>query len=215
MNRELLEKEFDASLLKTKIGTFGSEITYIEGSAVIARLNNAFSGIWSFEVSEYKVLEDEIIVLGKLTAEGITKSQFGSNKITRNKETKEPVSLGGDLKSAGTDALKKCATLFGVGLYLYGSTGNGANKADSNGSTKANGGGNGKGNNNGQGNGNGNGNGDLRLTNKQLQTIYSIGKDKGLSQKQIKDHCLEVFNKVPDFLTKPEASTIIKELLEK
>ena len=29
------------------------------------------------------------------------------------------VSLGDDLKAAATDALKKCATLFGVGLHLY------------------------------------------------------------------------------------------------
>jgi hypothetical protein len=29
------------------------------------------------------------------------------------------ISLGDDLKAAATDCLKKCATLFGVGLHLY------------------------------------------------------------------------------------------------
>src|SRR5436309_3341261 len=34
-------------------------------------------------------------------------------------EGKALVSLGDDLKAAATDSLKKCATLFGVGLHLY------------------------------------------------------------------------------------------------
>jgi hypothetical protein len=58
-------------------------------------------------------------VLGRLTAEGIVKNQFGSSQITRNKKTGDLVSLGDDLKAAATDALKKAATLLGVGLHLY------------------------------------------------------------------------------------------------
>ena len=70
---------------------------------------------------EYRILKetDEVLVLGKLTAEGITKMAFGSMQISRNKDTKAIISLGDDLKAASTDALKKAASLLGVGLYLY------------------------------------------------------------------------------------------------
>ena len=47
------------------------------------------------------------------------KSQFGSSRITRAKETGDIISLADDLKAAATDALKKAATLLGVGLHLY------------------------------------------------------------------------------------------------
>jgi hypothetical protein len=42
---------------------------------------------WSFEIVEQKLMEqtDEVIVLGKLNADNITKSQFGSSRITRNR----------------------------------------------------------------------------------------------------------------------------------
>jgi len=205
MNREVLEREFDDSQLKTKTGTFGNQVSYIEGAAVIARLNEAFEAMWSFEVIEHKVLEDEIVVLGKLSAGGISKSQFGSTRITRNRDAGEIVSTGDDLKAASTDALKKCATLLGVGLYLYGG-GNGTGNTKSN--SKSN-------NQSKSGNDGGNGSGRTRLTNKQLQAIFSIGKSKKMSQRDIKDYCIEVFNKVPDYLSKEEASTIIQELQDK
>jgi hypothetical protein len=97
-------------------------LDYVEGHAVIARLNEAFEGKWSFEIIRHDILEarDEILVLGKLSAEGVVKMQFGVSQITRDRETKEIVSLGDDVKAAGTDALKKCATFLGVGLHLYG-----------------------------------------------------------------------------------------------
>jgi hypothetical protein len=60
-----------------------------------------------------------VIVIGQLNAGGIVKSQFGSSRITRAKETGDIISLSDDLKAAATDALKKAATLLGVGLHLY------------------------------------------------------------------------------------------------
>jgi hypothetical protein len=121
MNRDLLEKPFDPTQIKQRRGRDGM-LDYVEGHAVIARLNEAFEGQWSFEIVRHDILEDrdEILVLGKLSAEGVVKMQFGVSQITRDRETKEIVSLGDDVKAAGTDALKKCATFLGVGLHLYG-----------------------------------------------------------------------------------------------
>lgn len=121
MNRELLEKPFEPAQIRQRKGRDGP-VDYVEGRLVIARLNEAFEGKWSFEIVRHDILEDrgEILVLGKLSAEGVVKMQFGVSQITRDRGTKEIVSLGDDVKAAGTDALKKCATFLGVGLHLYG-----------------------------------------------------------------------------------------------
>lgn len=109
MNREILEKEFEPSKIKRRRGPFGSELDYVETADVIKRLNQAFDGEWSFEVIEYQQLHDEVVVLGKLTAEGVQKTQFGSHKITRTKKDGEVVNIGYDLKAAASDSLKKTA----------------------------------------------------------------------------------------------------------
>ena len=118
MNRTLLEHPFDPAQIKQRKGRNGV-LDYVEGHTVIARLNAALDGAWSFEVVAHEVRDDEVLVLGKLTAAGIVKMQFGASQVTRDRETKALISLGDDLKAAATDALKKCATFLGVGLHLY------------------------------------------------------------------------------------------------
>ncbi len=121
MNRELLEKPFTPEQIKQREGNFGKTLDYVEGHAIIQRLNDAFDARWSFEILEHKVLSetDEVIVLGKLSTGDAVKTQFGSSRITRARETGEMISLADDLKAAATDSLKKAATLLGVGLSLY------------------------------------------------------------------------------------------------
>ena len=119
MNREILEKEFEPSQIKKRRGAFGIDLDYVETADVIRRLNASFDGEWSFEIVEYKEMFDEVVVLGKLTAEGIVKSQFGSHKITKAKKDGEVVNIGFDLKAAASDALKKSSTHFGIALHLY------------------------------------------------------------------------------------------------
>ena len=120
-NRETLEKSFDPSQIRQRKGNFGGMLDYVEGHAVIQRLNDALDGDWSFEITTQDILEksDEVVVIGKLQAGSVTKMQFGSSAIKRNKDTGDIVSLADDFKAAATDSLKKCATLLGVGLHLY------------------------------------------------------------------------------------------------
>jgi len=216
LNRKLLEQPFEPKHIKQRQGNFGRILDYVEGHAVTSRLNNAFEGNWSFRIVNHWIFEDtnEVVVLGKLTAEGITKMAFGSMEISRNKDTKAIVSLGDDLKAAATDALKKAASLLGVGLYLYsdqrpnGEIDEGrpeaSNKRASSGNEK-----------NQPGSKNEPGMGDAyggRLTNKQLAMIFAVGKSKGLQAKDIKDKALALFSKNLNFLTKAEASTLINAL---
>ena len=216
MNRALLEKPFEPSQIKQRQGNFGHILDYVEGHVVTSRLNDAFDGNWSFEVVKYRILKDtdEVLVLGKLAAEGVTKMAFGSKEIERSKDTKAIVSLGDDLKAASTDALKKAASLLGVGLYLYsdqrpnGKPEEGKSETSNKGAPTGNEK-NQPGPNNEPATGDGNGG---RLTNKQLAMIFGVGKSKGLQTKDIKDKALATFKKNLNFLTKEEASTFINAL---
>ena len=216
MNRTLLEKPFEPSQIKQRQGNFGHILDYVEGHVVTSRLNDAFDGNWSFEVVKYRILKEtnEVIVLGKLIAENVTKMAFGSKEIATNKDTKAIISLGDDLKAASTDALKKAASLLGVGLYLYsdqrpnGKPEEGKSETSNKGAPTGNEK-NQPGPNNEPATGDGNGG---RLTNKQLAMIFGVGKSKGLQTKDIKDKALATFKKNLNFLTKEEASTFINAL---
>jgi len=113
--REILEREFEPNLIKKRKGRGGMVLDYLETASVIRRLNEAFESEWNFRILEHGVDTEAkaVWVLGELTAVGLTKQQFGAKDIY------EKSTLGDNLKSAASDCLKKCATLFGVGLHLY------------------------------------------------------------------------------------------------
>ena len=121
--RQKLEEHFPQNLIKQVDKGFGN-IDYVEVHSVIQWLNDAFKGDWSFEVVEYFVQEKEVVVLGKLIIRDlvngdIIKMQWGSDDIKYKQGTTKMLSFGNNLKSASSDALKKCATLLGCGLHLY------------------------------------------------------------------------------------------------
>lgn len=122
MNREILEKPFAENVIKKRAGRGGKKWNYVKTGNIIQRLNAGFESMWSFEVVESLREGDEIIVLGKLSYDGITKQQYGGKKIetyTKGSLAGEVISIADDYKSAASDALKKCATMFGVALDLY------------------------------------------------------------------------------------------------
>jgi len=200
MNRELLEKPFEPSQIKQRIGTYGTVLDYVEGHTVIKRLNDAFDGKWSFEI---------LVVLGRLSAEGVVKCQFGSSRITRAKDSGEVISLADDLKAAATDSLKKCATMLGVGLHLYNGDkslhDSGERKPDNHhaetpsNKTRDNSGGNGQG----------------RITNKQLNYLVNLGRSLGLDSKALDDESIKIFGVKMAYLTVKDASTFIDLLKRK
>jgi len=105
----------------------GVELEYITGEQVVSRLNEVLGpGGWSFNIKQQGINPDadEAWVLGVLTAQiedgqnVVVREQFGSQKIKRSRTTNSPLDIGFDYKGAATDALKKCASWIGVGLYL-------------------------------------------------------------------------------------------------
>lgn len=136
--KEIITSPIPRDLIKTKPGKAAAD--YISGSTVTDYLNQAFGYLWSFEVNRAWVEEGvakfnpkydkEPVpqgpvahVQGRLTVfipneDGtmfqISKEQFGSKAVIGGQMDQEHI-----FKSAGTDALKKCASLFGIGLELY------------------------------------------------------------------------------------------------
>lgn len=111
---EALGKPFPKTAIKQRRGGGGKSLSYVETHTVIHRLNSATNGDWSFHIRDVQWRNDVLMVQGELTIPGLgTRSGFGVQQVVER--------AGEDLvKGAASDALKKCATLFGVALELYG-----------------------------------------------------------------------------------------------
>lgn len=113
-----LARRFD---IHKTVNKGGSDQTYVPAADVIERLNKEL-GLdgWSFVVVREGFTATEAWVLGELTVtiDGVQvkRQQYGNEPITMGRTEK---ATGDLLKKAGTDALKKCATLVGVAAYLY------------------------------------------------------------------------------------------------
>lgn len=198
MDRELLEKPFTPDQIKQRDGSFGNTLDYIEGHSVIQRLNEAFDSKWSFEVVKHEVQLEigEVIVLGKLSADGVHKFQFGSSTITKAKESGEIISLADDLKAAATDAIKKCASLLGVGLHLYQydtskSCVSPKTHQPQQNSKQIH----------------------VRISSKQHKFLLQLAKDNSMTRQELNDHCKSLYNVVLDHLSRNNASALIESML--
>lgn len=105
-------------------GRGGMSFDYVKIGYVIDKLNQIFNYHWEFEILEDKVYEEsgQIVVKGQLTVYtgkdfSLKKTQYGSADIKMYNG--KPMSIGDDLKSAGSDALKKCASLVGIASDVY------------------------------------------------------------------------------------------------
>ena len=196
MNRDVLCKPFPPQLIRQRKGREGRTFSYVETHAVIARLNEGCDA-WSFEVVEHSVHDDEVIVLGKLTADGTVKMAFGGSHVTIDKQGRL-VSLADDTKAAASDSLKKAASLLGVGLHLYGGDPP---------PTPTNGG-------NGLGSRTNSGDGapppNDRITSRQLAAVWASCRKFGVGRDDLTGLLERRFNKSKvELLTKKEASAVL------
>ena len=138
--KEVIARTLPDQLIKQREGGGKKILSYVSGSTVIDLLNEAFGYLWSWDVVEQFVQESQpkfnprydkepqpqgpvAHVRGNLTvpivqADGtvvmITKSGFGSKTVLGGQADQEHI-----FKAAATDALKKAASLFGIGAQLY------------------------------------------------------------------------------------------------
>jgi recombination DNA repair RAD52 pathway protein len=120
----------------------GTIVQYVPGSYFDAMANAIFHHLWSFEVEDHHIGDNQIWVKGKVTirvprkhvkrtlpdgtveeifTEGleVSKTQFGGSDIKRVKDSTKVIDIGDDLKAAATDAKKKCFVSFGFMADVY------------------------------------------------------------------------------------------------
>ncbi len=198
--RTTLETPFPPDAIRTRKGTFGKELAYAEVHNYIARLNQAFAGDWSFTICEYRIMDNEVLVLAELAAGDTRKTAFGCSSITTTRDGGEVLSIGDDLKAAASDALKKCASLLGLGLHLYGKNedpvperreGPAPVPFSGNPESKSN---------NGQ------------ATPRQLNAIKVLAEKSGMTDAQLRTRVLDVYGEPLDKLDRRAASELISQL---
>ena len=122
--------------IKERPAKGGGTWKYVSGAYVRKCLNLMFGFDWDFEIIDEKIIHDEAIVKGRLTCrvgdKKIIKTQYGNKEIvylnewvkdengkSQKVKSDRPLSIGNDLKSACTDALKKCASELGIAGDVY------------------------------------------------------------------------------------------------
>ena len=108
---KLLEEPFDASQIRTRDGRGGMKLSWVDARTVAERLDAALGiGGWEWRVER----QQDGVVLGTLSI-----NLPGGKTITRQDWGYMTGGSGEDLKEAASDALRRAASLFGVGRSLY------------------------------------------------------------------------------------------------
>lgn len=113
-----LTAPFPRTAIKQRTVGGGRSLSYVEGHTVIHRLNAATNNCWDMQIMaiDSMAIGNQLVLRAhvRLSIPGLgSREHIGVQSIADR--------AGEDLvKGAVTDALKKCATLFGVGLELYG-----------------------------------------------------------------------------------------------
>lgn len=143
LNQNQIQKIWNSTPARfkyTRPAKGGGTWTYIKASYVRKVLDSVFGFNWSFDVEttlaeafEVAKLSNSIVVKatlrGRVKSDGewveLSKTQFGRAEVKWQVELDEytgapmPLDLGNDFKAATSDALKKCASLFGIGADVY------------------------------------------------------------------------------------------------
>lgn len=120
-----LMRKTPSSYVKKRPAKGGGTWSYVPVEYVVKVLNLMFGWNWDFDVVKEDVYEEwkEVVVKGRLTCRGnggsFSKTNFGNKDIVFKRGTQIPLSIGNDLKSAASDALKKCASMIGIASDVY------------------------------------------------------------------------------------------------
>ena len=154
----------------------------VQDTCLINLLDQATDRKWSFSVEDHLVINGEVIVLGKLSLDGVFRVAFGGCP------SEGPGPLHEKLQAASMDSLVRCSAL--MGIVKDRQEQQPAHKPD-----------------------NGNGTQEkTRITRRQVDYLYLLGRDLGLSRDQLADRCLQTFQKKPEYLDRSEASGLIETL---
>lgn len=110
----------------------GGKWKYVKSADVVVALNTTFGGFWDFTVItdeatalDIAIKTKSVVVKGKLTITNpstgvsVTREQYGRKDVAFSRGTNQPLDFGNDMKAAASDALKKCASQFGLFNDIY------------------------------------------------------------------------------------------------
>jgi len=108
-----LSAPFPPDVIRHRTGAGGKDLTWVDARTVAARLDEVLGiNAWDFAVEP---VGDTHTVVGILTC------RFPDGTVARRQDFGyETGGSGESLKEAASDALRRCASLFGVARYLYG-----------------------------------------------------------------------------------------------
>lgn len=95
------------------------KVIYLTEGAITTRLDEVDPN-WSFRVSMVEHRADKVIVYAALTVNGVTRESNGYDEAeyVKGKDRLPEYEVNQREKAALTDALKRCARLFGIGRYI-------------------------------------------------------------------------------------------------
>jgi hypothetical protein len=127
---KLAEPFPDTDVILDRPSVDGFQPSYIPWDKITGRLDLVFGGSWSYQIIKYELNQNLLIVHGRISVEGVAADVNG--KVCVHTITKDGIGtcqvtmvggqvrdLGADLKTASTDALKRAAILFRIGIQLY------------------------------------------------------------------------------------------------
>jgi hypothetical protein len=110
-----LTAPFPPEVIKHRVGAGGKDLTWVDARTVAARLDEVL-GISAWDFAVEPVGETSTVV-------GILTLRFPDGAVARRQDFGyETGGSGESLKEASSDALRRCASLFGVARYLYAGT---------------------------------------------------------------------------------------------
>lgn len=136
-NENQVQKLFNSTPIRSKYSRpakGGGQWTYLKTGYVRRVLDSIFGFNWDFEVQtdlaeafEVAKITKSCVVKGVLTGRvkvdgvwvPVRKTQFGRAEVKFKQNSTEPLDFGNDMKAATSDALKKCASLLGIGADVY------------------------------------------------------------------------------------------------
>lgn len=189
---DALGAPFPASTVKSRRGPGGRTLDYVEGAEVVRRLNEALDGEWTFRVLERSIQtihqrdgseRADLVIHGVLDIAGVQHEAFGGATLGYGENTAD------DWKMAYTDALKKAASYFGVGLHLW------LDDADPPSPDRER--------------------KEVPLTDKQASALWAIAQKLAWDGAELERYVHERFGCGPRQLSKAQASGIIAELSTK